>query len=108
MSDHFDLVIVCDLLEDTPTACIEFISWLSAAHSPLEAKPQFDCFDESEQPLAKIFDHPFLASLPEEEVISVFQRRYRYTMPANAGGKDVHHYCLQFSARNLLDDYFFH
>ncbi|MEZ4670303.1 MAG: hypothetical protein R3E39_20545 [Anaerolineae bacterium] len=107
MSLHFDIVIVCDLREDTPSDCLELLAWLTDANSSSEARPRFHCFDENYMELADAFDHPFLAPLPNEEVISVFQRRYRYTMPTKTGGKDVYRYCLQFSARGILDDYFY-
>jgi hypothetical protein len=106
MSMHYDLVIVCDLREDTPEPCIELIRWLSDPASDPEAKPQFDCFSENDKDLADNLDYPFLASYPSEEVVTVFQRRYRYTTSLVAGRRDVYRYCLQYSARGILDDVF--
>jgi hypothetical protein len=103
MSLHFDLVIVCDLREDTPEPCVEYIQWLFTRPSDSAPKPQFDCPNE----YGLTFDDPFLYPLPTEEVISVFQKKYRYTRSPNAGGGDVYRYAIQFSARDILDDGFY-
>ncbi len=110
MSTHFDMVINCDLREDVPTSCIEFISWLCDVNADSEFQPESDCFNNFhhiEKEMAENFDHPFLASRPDNEIISLLQRRYRFSMPANTGRRDVYHYCLQFSAHDLAANYFF-
>ena len=53
------------------------------------------------------FDFPFLAPVPDEEIISLFQKHYWYTRPSIEGGGDVYHYTLKFLARDILDDGFY-
>jgi hypothetical protein len=107
MSAYFDLVINCDLRENAPLACIEFVSWLCDANSNLASQPKSDCFDQNEKELANVWNFPFLAPQLEEETISNFQSRYRYTMPESTGERDVRKYSLHFFERNILDDTFF-
>ncbi|MEP7294467.1 MAG: hypothetical protein ABI835_21940 [Chloroflexota bacterium] len=107
MSLHFDLVITCDLREDTPQDCVELIRWLFTLPSDPLNQPQGHCFDEEGRNFHEWFNYPFLAPFPEQEVISIFQKRYRYTRSAISGGGDVYRYALQFSARRILDDGFY-
>jgi len=107
MSSHFSLVIMCDLREDTPSSCIEMIEWLSNSTSDPATKPDFNCLEGDNELMSGNFDFPFLATLPEEEVVSSFQKHLRYRMPVAQGGADVYHYALQFSARDILDDGFY-
>ncbi|MEO8397205.1 MAG: hypothetical protein ABI700_29690 [Chloroflexota bacterium] len=107
MSDHYDLVIVCDLLEAAPLACIEMIEWLTNPASDPATKPDFDCLSGNDAALNGNFHFSFLAPLASEQIISLFQNRYRYTMSAVEGGANVYGYTLQFSGRNILDDGFY-
>ena len=107
MSAYFDLVINCDLREDVPASCVQFISWLCDIDSSLETQPRVDCFDQNETELANVWSYPFLAPRPDEETFSNFQSRYRYNMPETKGGKEVYKYSLHFSEHNILDDTFF-
>jgi hypothetical protein len=107
MSLHYDLVVNCDLREDASASCIELISWLTDENSEPESRPKFDCLDSSEKERENVWIHPFLAPELDDETISVFQKRYRYTAPANKGGRDVYQDTFQYSARNLLDDEFY-
>jgi hypothetical protein len=104
---HFDLAITCDLREDTPTPCIEFIEWLFTPPSEPLNQPQGHCFDNEGRNFYEWFDYPFLYPLPDEEFISVFQKRHRYTTSAISGSKDVYRYALQYSGRHILDDGFY-
>jgi hypothetical protein len=105
MSLHYDLVINCDLREDAPAACVQLIAWLCGDVTKPESAT--DCFDQNEMNLATIWDFQFLEPAPESETFSDFQSRYRYNRPMNVGGAPVYKYSLHYSARLLLDDYFY-
>lgn len=107
MSLHFDLVIMCDLREDTPSDCVELIRWLFTLPSQNIDQPKGHCVDEEGRNFHEWFNDPFLAPFPNQEVTSTFQQWYRYTMPAISGGGDVYRYALQYSARRILDDAFY-
>ena len=107
MSSRLGFTFVFDLREDTPPVCVEVVQWLVNPASTIETRPPLDFLDETWKFLEYFIDHPFLMSLPNEEVITLFQRRYRYTMAITEGGRDVYRYALHFSARGFRSDGFF-
>ncbi|MBI1255882.1 MAG: hypothetical protein GC204_00280 [Chloroflexi bacterium] len=102
MSVFFDLVIMCDLREDTPEACIRLIQWLADPASDPATRPPFDCSHAYDPGLNALFNYPFLAQQADEEVASRFQNRFRHNTEAG----EVYRYRLQFSQRNIMDDDF--
>ena len=107
MSLHFDLAITCDLREDAPPDCVALIQWLFTKPTEPLNQLQGHCFDDEGRNFHEWFKYPFLAPFPEDEAISIFQRRYRYTTSAISGSRDVYRYALQYSARHILDDGFY-
>lgn len=109
MSLKFDLVINCDLREDTPAEHIEAIRCLTTKDYELPTKPQLPIsfYGEPEWNMWNSFsDYHFLASDPEQLIVSNFRRIHRLTIPLE-NNREVHRYSLQYCGRELHDDYFY-
>ncbi len=105
MSDYFDVVICCDLREDTPEEAIDAIRCLTNCNYQPKEKPDLVDKDYGYGNIWDgFYDHHFLAPDPERENISSFQRMWRTAMPAE-NNRDVYRYCLQYSGRNIHDDF---
>lgn len=99
MSSYFDLVITCDLREDTPEEAIEGLKCLTNSNYMLTTHPQL-----IHPQLGNIWDmfsnKHFLAPNPGHEILSQFGRRNR------PNSRQLYRYSLQYSGRNLHDDFF--
>ncbi len=107
MSLHFDMVINCDLREDTPEDIIEAIRCLTQKdYAPLP-NPNLILTDYNHRNAWNSFyDYHFLAPEPQHDIISNFRRVHRLTIPLE-NNREVHRYRLQFCGSWLHDDFFY-
>ena len=105
MSLYFDLVINCDLREDTPPDAIEAIKCLTSRDLQLDKKPTLIA-PEVGNIWDYFYDEHFLAPDTANNIISNFQRRWITSIPEENHRK-VYRYRLQFSGVRLHDDYFY-
>lgn len=103
MSNYFDVVITCDLREDTPEEVINIIRYLTDKNYELSEIPNI-VVEHDIGTWEGIFDRHFLAPDPERETISNFQKMWRTSIPAENNRK-VYRYMLQYSGRNIHDDF---
>jgi hypothetical protein len=103
MGSHFDVVISCDLREDTPEEVINIIRFLTDSDYELVKKP-IVVVEHSNGIWEGSFDSHFLAPDPKHEVISSFQKMWRTYIPSENDRK-VYRYSLQYSGRNIHDDF---
>lgn len=106
MSQFFDLMLFCDLREDTPEDIIEAMRCLTTHNYPIPSNPQLILPD-----LTNAWDYfsgnyHFLAPDPRWEIISNFRRMHRSTIPLE-NNREVHCYSLSYLGRNIHDDYFY-
>lgn len=107
MSLHFDMVINCDLREDTSEEFIEAIRCLTQKDYTLQIKPNLFCSDYGWGNIWNSFyDNHFLAPDPEHDIISNFRRVHRLTIPLE-NNREVHRYRLQYCGSWIHDDYFY-
>jgi len=105
MSLYFDLVINCDLKEDTPSDVIEAIKCLTSfeiSETDLKQKPRlllkgYNLWD-------LIDDYNLLAPQPEHNIITNFQPR-KFGVDTDSNRQSTR-YRLQYCASNLKDDTF--
>jgi len=105
MSLHFDMVINCDLREDTSKEFIEAIRCLTQRDYILQKKPEL-IYPNHGNIWNSFYDHHFLASDPEHDIISNFRRVHRLTIPLE-NNQEVHRYRLQYCGSWLHDDFFY-
>ena len=103
MSSYFDVVITCDLREDTPGEAINIIRSLTSHDFELTETPNM-AYEDYGNVWEEFSDHHFLAPDLEHETISNFQKKWRTSIPAENDRK-VYRYCLQYSSRNIHDDF---
>src|SRR5262245_7239522 len=103
MSAYVDLVISCDLKEDTPETYINAIRCLTDRNYELGEKPEL-IYPGQGNIWDAFSDYHFLAPDFEHEIISSFQKKLRLILPAE-NHREVYHYSLQFSGRFIHDDY---
>ena len=107
MSLHFDLVINCDLREDTPEDAIEAIKYLTQPDYTLKQEPQLTFTDPNFPYVGTVWSSKrFLLSDPDHDIISNFRRVHRLTIPTE-NNREVHRYRLQYCGSWLHDDYFY-
>jgi hypothetical protein len=106
MSLHFDMVINCDLREDTPDAVIEIVRCLTQRDYRLAFTPQMDVQGHGNV-WDRFYDYHFLAPQPERDVISNFRRVHRLTIP-NENNREVYQFRLQYCASWIHDDFWAH
>jgi hypothetical protein len=112
MSLYFDFVICCDLREDAPEEVVDALRYLTDPTFELKQKSPliFTWVGRDDGTLQKenlwdmSGDNRFLASDPEHEVISSFQRKLRTIIPLE-NNREVYNWSLQYCGRNLHDDY---
>lgn len=102
MSLHFDLMISCDLLENTPDSYIKAIQCLTDRNIILDEQPQL-FYPGYGNIWEGFYDIHFLAPDPDREIISNFQRVWRESKPE---GEKIFRYSLQYSGRWIHDDRF--
>lgn len=102
MSDWFDVVITCDLREDTPEEVINIIRYLTDNSYEL-GEAQSIVVKHENGVWEGTFDRHFLAPDPEHETVSNFQKMWRTSIPSENDRK-VYRYSLQYSGRNIHDD----
>ncbi len=106
MSLYFDMVINCDLREDTPDDVIEIIRSLTQTGYRLGFTPQMDVPGKGNV-WFQFDDYHFLAPLPEQDVISNFRRVHRLTI-LDEGNREVYQFRLQYCASWIHDDFWAH
>ncbi len=105
MSIFYDLVINCDLKEDTPGDAIEAVRCLTTRGYELAVEPQLIDSWEHENVWESFSDRHFLAPDPEWDTVSKFLRMHRTTIPSE-NNRPVYRYVLQYAGRRLHDDFF--
>ncbi len=103
MSNYFDVVISCDLREDAPEEVINIVRCLTDRDYELNDKPDMT-YEDQGNIWEGFSDYHFLASNPEHETISNFQKKWRTSIPSENDRK-VYRWCLQYSGRNIHDDF---
>ncbi|NDJ74660.1 MAG: hypothetical protein GYB65_00255 [Chloroflexi bacterium] len=104
---YFDLVINCDLREDTPAEAIEAVRCLTCRDCAVPANPQLvNPYDPDHNVWELFADVHFLASLPGQEVVSNFQRRTRMPLEEE-NNREGQRYVLQYAGRMIHDDFFY-
>jgi hypothetical protein len=106
MSSRFDMVINCDLREDTPEEFIDAIRCLTQRDYQLSVKPQF-LYPHHGNVWDSFYDHHFLAPDPQQGIISSFVRLHRLTIPLE-NHREVYRYRLQYCGSMLHGDYWAH
>jgi hypothetical protein len=110
MSLSFDLVINCDLREDTPEDAIEAIKYLTQPDYTLKQEPQLTITDPKYPDVGNMWDtfgsRHFLVPDPDHNIICNFRRVHRLTIPLE-NNREVYRYRLQYCGSLFLDDYFF-
>jgi hypothetical protein len=104
MSLHFDMVINCDLREDTPEEIIEAIRYLTQKDYTLQSKPAL-IYSDHGNIWDSFYDKHFLAPDPDHDIISNFRRVHRLTIPLE-NNREVYRYRLQYCGSWLHDDFF--
>jgi len=106
MSSYFDMVINCDLREDTPAEAIEAIKCLISHDT--EMKNVSNLLYRGLGDICKSFYNTnFLAPDPDNGIISNFYRRFIYTIPQENNRK-VYRYRLQYCGIGIHDDHWAH
>ena len=103
MSNYYDVVISCDLREDTPEEAINIIRHLTDRDYVLTEKPKM-AIENYGDVGDWFFSDRFLAPDPENEVISNFQKMLWLIIPTE-NNREVYRYSLQYSGRNIHDDF---
>jgi len=107
MSLHFDMVINCDLREDTPEDIIEAIRCLTQKDYTPIPKPNLLLIENDYGNIwDSFYEYHFLAPDPEHDTISNFRRVHRLTIPLE-NNREVHRYRLQYCGSWLHDDFFY-
>lgn len=105
MSLHFDMVINCDLREDTPENIYEAIQCLTQRDYKLKDKPEL-IYPGQGNIWDGFSDYHFLAPDSQHDVISNFRRVHQLTIPTE-NNREVHRYRLQYCGSWLHDDFFY-
>jgi hypothetical protein len=103
VSSRFDVIITCDLREDTPDEVINILHYLTDSSYELSEVPSIVVKHENGI-WEGSFDRHFLAPDLDHETISNFQKKWRTSIPSEHDRK-VYRYCLQYSGRNIHDDF---
>jgi hypothetical protein len=106
MSLYFDLVINCDLREDTPEDYIQAIRYWTDPNFALDVKPKIAFYKEDNLWDREFWHERFLAPDPEHEITVNFRRKLRYMIPME-NNREVYRYVFQYVARWLHDDGFY-
>jgi hypothetical protein len=106
MSLYFDLVINCDLREDTPEDAIEAIRCFMTKGYEIKINPQL-LYPNHGNVWEQIHYKHFLASDPQQGIMSNFRHRLRRIIPTE-NNREVYRYHLQYMGHFLHDDYFHH
>lgn len=100
MSARFDVVIMCDLREDTPEEVIDAIRCLTSSDYELEETPKLLIGDFN---IWEMFDdYHFLSPVLQNETISSFQRLLQEIN--TSANRQVYRWSFQFCGRQILDD----
>ena len=103
MSLYFDLVINCDLKEDTPASVIEAVKSLTDTRYEPPKDPQLS-LPWDDNGWNHFWNMHFLA--PWQDDVVSFKRQLRAYLPRE-NNRPVYRYSLKYMGRNLKDDLFF-
>jgi hypothetical protein len=106
MSLYFDLVINCDLREDTPDDYIQSIRYWTDPNFVLDIKPVIPLYKIENLWNSASWHDRFLAPYPEYDVTVNFRRKLRHIVPLE-NNREVYRYVFQYAARWLHDDGFY-
>lgn len=104
MSLYFDLVIQCDLREDTPQDAIEAIHCFMTKGYELKTEPQL-LYPNHGNVWQDIHYKHFLVHDPQNYVLSQFQHQLRTIIPLE-NNREIYRWHLQYMGHFLHDDYF--